>query len=380
MTMTLRPVRAGLLLALVAACGGESQPDYAAYPHDPEKMDAERVLNVLNWSDYIAEGVVTEFQEEFGIRVNYDVFDSNEVLETRLLSGRTGYDVVVPSGAFLERQLEAGVYRPLEASLLPNLRHLDPQIMEQVAEHDAGNRHAVPYMWGTAGLGYNVDQVRERMPDAPLDSWRMLFDPDVVRRFEDCGVAILDAPTDVLSGALIHLGRSPRSEDPADLADAEAVLMAIRPFVRYVHSSRYIDDLANGEVCLVLGWVGDVLQARDRTAEAGTGIAIDYSIPREGAVIWFDLLAVPADAPHPLNAHLFIDFLQRPAIAARNSSATNFATPNLAALPLVDASVRADESVYPSKDLRERLVPDLARSVEFSRLLTRTWTRFRTGR
>jgi putrescine transport system substrate-binding protein len=378
--MTLRSAPLAFVVALVAACGAESEPDRSAVTFDPSTMDAERDLNVLNWSDYIAEGVIDEFQDEFGIRVNYDVFDSNEVLETRLLSGRTGYDVVVPSGAFLQRQLEAGVYRPLEPSRLPNLRHLDPQIMEQVALHDPGNRHAVPYMWGTTGLGINVTRIRERMADAPLDSWRMLYDPEVVRRFEDCGVAILDAPADVVGSVLIHLGRDPNSEDPADLADAEAALMAIRPYVRYVHSSRYIDDLANGEVCLVLGWTGDVLQARDRTAEAGTGIDIAYTIPREGTFIWFDMLAVPADAPHPLNAHLFIDFLQRPEIAARNSSATNFATPNLAALPMVDESVRTDESIYPNADLRERLVPDLARSDEFTRLLTRTWTRFRTGR
>jgi putrescine transport system substrate-binding protein len=213
-----------------------------------------------------------------------------------------------------------------------------------------------------------------------VDSWRILFDPDVVSRFADCGVALLDSPNDVLHAVLIHLGRNPHSEDPADLAAAEAALMAVRPHVRYVHSSRYIDDLANGEICLALGWVGDVLQARDRTAEAGTGVEIAYRIPREGTLVWFDVLALPADATHPLNAHLFIDFLQRPEIAARNSSATNFATPNLTALPMVEESVRADDAIYPDAELRDRLVPDLARSVEFTRLLTRTWTRFRSGR
>jgi putrescine transport system substrate-binding protein len=352
-------------VAALAACGRADQP--------PQ-------LNVFNWSDYIDTDVIAEFEREYGIKVNYDTFDSNEVLETRLLAGRTGYDVVVPSGSFLERQIEAGVFRKLDRSKLSNLENLDPAIMQRVATHDPGNEHAVPYLWGTSGVGYNVQRIRERMPDAPVNSWRMFYDPEVVKNFQDCGVSILDAPTEVVGTVLIFLGRDPNSQDPQDLAEAEKVLMSIRPFVRYVHSSRYIDDLANGEICLALGWVGDVLQARDRAVEAGGTVEIDYEIPQEGAIMFFDMLAIPADAPNPEAAHQFINFLLRPQIAARNSSATNFATPNVPALPRVDESVRTDESIYPPPELQAKLMTDLAKSLEFTRELTRSWTRFRTGR
>jgi putrescine transport system substrate-binding protein len=380
----------GMALAialLLGACGGpKPEAGSAAPPADSAsatsavQTDAEKVLNVYNWSDYIDEAVIQEFETEYGIKVNYDVFDSNEVVEAKLLAGSTGYDIVVPSANFLERQIAAGVFQPLDSSRLPNLGNLDPDITQRVALHDPGNKHSVNYLWGTSGVGYNVEMINKRMPDAPTDSWKMFYDPDVVAKFADCGVAVLDAPSEVVGTVLIFLGKEPNSEDPADLQAAEEVLMKIRPSIRYVNSSKYIDDLANGEICLALGWVGDVLQARDRADEAGKGNTIRYGLPQEGAIMFFDMLAIPKDAKHPLNAHLFIDFLLRPEIAARNSSYVNYANSNAASYPLVDEGVRNDPSIYPTAEVKARLVPDLAETAEFTRLLTRSWTRFKTGR
>lgn len=376
-----------LLAALIGACGGPPPPAGEAPASQPAAgeaaavaTDAEKVLNVYNWSDYIDESVIADFQKEYGITVHYDVFDSNEVLETKLLAGNTGYDIVVPSASFLERQIKAGVFQPLDKTKLPNLKNLDPQITARVALHDPGNTHAVNYLWGTSGVGYNVGMIEKRMQDAPVDSWRMFYDPDVVSKFADCGVTILDAPSEVVGTVLVYLGRDANSEKSEDLQAAEAVLMKIRPYVRYVHSSKYIEDLANGEICLALGWSGDVLQARDRADEAGKDLAIRYHIPREGAIMFFDMLAIPKDAQHPLNAHLFIDYLLRPQVAAKNSSYVNFANSNAASYALVDPSVLNDASIYPTPEVKAKLVPDLAESAEFTRSLTRSWTRFKTGK
>lgn len=359
-------VAAAAAAVLLAACSGGSPDD-------------EKVVNVYNWSDYIDPTVITAFEKQYGVRVNYDVYDSNEVLETRLLTGHTGYDVVVPSGPFLERQIRAGVYRMLDKSRLPNLRNIDPEVARATALYDPGNRYGVDYMWITSGPGYNVAKIKERMPDAPTDSWRMFFDPAVVSRFRDCGVTIIDAPTEVVGTVLLYLGRDANSESRADLDAAARVLMAIRPYVRYVHSSRYIDDLANGEICLAFGWSGDVKQARNRAREAGKDIEIAYSIPKEGAIRNFDMLAMPADAPHPANAYLFINYLLRPEVAARNSNAVKYANGDSASLPLLDPDVRSDPGIYPPAAVLARLVPERAKSPQFTRLLNRMWTRFKTG-
>ncbi|HXS27550.1 MAG TPA: polyamine ABC transporter substrate-binding protein [Steroidobacteraceae bacterium] len=353
-------------ISLLAACSGGSAA-------------ADKVVNVYNWSDYIDPAAITAFEKQTGVRVNYDVFDSNEVLETKLLTGHTGYDVVVPSGPFLERQIRAGVYRKLDKSRLPNLKNIDPEVASATALYDPGNQYGVDYMWITSGPGYNTAMIHKRMPDAPTDSWRIFFDPAVISRFQDCGVAIIDAPTEVVATVLLYLGRDPNSEAPADLDAAARVLMAMRRYVRYVHSSRYIDDLANGEICLALGWSGDVKQARNRAREAGKGIDIAYSIPKEGAIRNFDMLAIPADAPHPGNAYLFIDYLLRPDVAARNSNLIKYANGDSASLPLLDPDVRDDPGIYPPPAVRARLVPERAKSPQFTRLLNRMWTRFKTG-
>jgi putrescine transport system substrate-binding protein len=377
-----RLIRCGLALsALLAGCSADVPPlSLEAAGTQPGARDAEQVLNVYNWSDYVDPGVIADFQKEFGIRVNYDVFDSNEVLETKLLTGHTNYDVVVPSGAFLERQIKAGIYQKLDKVLLTNIGNVDPQVAAAAAQYDPGNQYAIDYMWITSGPGYNVAKIRERMPDAPVDSWRMFYDPKVIARFADCGVSVLDAPSEVVGTVLLYLGRNPNSESGEDLKAAESVLAAMRPFIRYVHSSRYIDDLANGETCLALGWSGDVKQARDRAHEAGKGIDLAYSIPREGAISNFDMVAIPADAPHPRNAHLFIDYLLRPEVAARNSNLIKYANGVGASLPLLDAAVRDDPGVYPPPEVRAKLVPERAKSLEFTRRLIRMWTRFKTGK
>jgi putrescine transport system substrate-binding protein len=362
-------------LLVLAACSGSGGAGGAHAATENEK-----VLNVYNWSDYIQPSVVSDFEKEYGITVNYDVFDSNEILETKLLTGHTNYDIVVPSAAFLERQIQADIYQKLDKTLLPNLKNVDPDVARAEGLYDPGNQYAVDYMWITSGIGYNVAEIRARMPDAPVDSWRMLFDPAVVSKFADCGVSILDAPSEVVATVLLLLGKNPNSNSPEDLKAAEQVLHAIRPYVRYVDSSRYIDLLANGDVCLVMGWSGDIKQAHDRAKEAGKGIDLAYNIPTEGAISNYDVLAIPADAPHVRNAHLFINYLLRPEVAARNSDLIKYANAVAPDLQPLDPAVRGDPGVYPPAEVRARLTPERARPPEFQRLLTRMWTRFKTGR
>jgi len=340
----------------------------------------DKILNVYNWSDYIDPAVIEAFEAETGIKVSYDVFDSNEVLETKLLTGKSGYDVVVPSAYFLERQVQAGVFRKLDRAQLSNLGNLDPGLQDHVAAHDPRNEHGVIYMWGTTGIGFDADKIAAIMPDAPTDSWSLVFDPAVVAKFEGCGVSFLEDPTDMVGTVLLWLGKNPNSQSAADLQLAEEALLKVRPYIRTIHSSQYIEDLANGEVCIAVGYSGDVLQARDRAAEAGKQIDIRYVIPREGALMWFDTLAIPADAAHPGNAHAFINFLLRPDVAAANSNFVNYATANVAALSLVNEDLRNDAGIYPTPEVKERLQPNLAKSAEFTRLLNRSWTRFVTGR
>lgn len=364
------------LAMLLAACGRGSAPQAAT----GSAANDQKVLNVYNWSDYIDPSVVPAFEKEYGIQVNYDVFDSNEVLETKLLAGHTGYDVVVPSASFLQRQIQAGVFQKLDKSLLPNLKNLDPAITQIIQVHDPGNLYGVNYLWGTSGIGYNEARIRQAMPDAPVDSLAMLFDPKVISHFKACGVSILDAPDEMVGTVLVFLGRNANSESLDDLKAAEQVLLSIRPYIRYINSSRYIEDLANDELCLALGWSGDVGQARARARENGKAVQIRYNIAREGAIMFFDMLAIPADAPHPGNAHLFINYLLRPDVAAKNSALMHYATSNAAAYPLVDPEIYNDHGIYPTEAQKAHLYPNAAHSLAYTRELNRTWTRFKTGR
>ncbi len=382
MSISIRVGLVGLLAATSLAGCGKKAEDAATEKaaQAPVAAGEEQVVNVYNWSDYIDPAMLEKFTAETGIKVNYDVFDSNEVLETKLLAGNTGYDVVVPSASFMERQIKAGVFQKLDRSKLPNWSNLDTEILQRVALHDPGNEHSVNHMWGTDGIGYNEGKIKAIMPNAPLDSWDMIFDPKIVSKFKDCGVSVLDAPTELSAVMLAYLGKDPNSQDPADLKAVEEKIMTIRPYIRMIHSSQYIDALANGEICLALGWSGDVLQARDRADEAGQGNVIKYSVPKEGTIIWFDMYAVPADAPHPDNAHAFINFMMKPEVAAANSNFVNYATGNAASVPLVNEDVRNDPGVYPPPEVKAKLFPDLSETDEFTRLLNRTWTRFTTGK
>ena len=379
-------LRAGLVslaaMAALAACGKkqEAAPAQEAAGAPAAANTEEKVVNVYNWSDYIDPAMLEEFTRQTGIKVNYDVFDNNEVLQTKLLAGNTGYDVVVPSASFLELQIKAGVFQKLDRSLLPNWKNLDQNILDRVAKHDPGNQYAVNHLWGTDALGYNVQKAKQVAPDAPLDSWKVLFDPAWAAKFKDCGISVLDAPDEVIGVVLAYLGKDPNSENLDDLKLAEETLMKIRPYIKTINSSPYIDALANGDLCLVLGWSGDILQAKSRAEEAKQGVEIGMSVPSDGTIIWFDMYAIPADAPHPKNAHAFINFMMEPKVAAANSNFVHYANGNSASTPYLDPAVANDPGVYPPPETMAKLFPNLARSQEFTRELNRTWTRFMTGK
>ncbi|WP_339951379.1 polyamine ABC transporter substrate-binding protein [uncultured Albimonas sp.] len=340
----------------------------------------EPVLNVYNWSDYIAEDTIEKFEAETGIKVTYDVFDSNEVLETKLMAGSTGYDIVVPTGDFLARQIAAEIYQPLDKSKLPNLENMDPELMGRLEAWDPGAEHAVVYMWGTTGIGYNVAKVEERLgADAPTNSWALIFDEANAAKLADCGITLLDAPTEIISAAMNYLGLDPRSTETEDIEKAEALLKTISPHVRYFHSSQYINDLANGDVCLSVGWSGDVFIARDRADEADNGVEIAYVIPDEGALLWMDTLAIPADAPHPENAHKFINFVMDAQITADITNYVWYANANTASLPLVDEEITSDPGIFPTEAAKKKLWTAVVYDARTSRTVNRAWTSIKTG-
>lgn len=337
-------------------------------------------LRIFNWSNYIDEQVLRDFEREFNAKVIYDTYDSNEVLETRLLAGRTGYDIVVPSAPFLSRQIAARVHQKLDPARIPNLSNLWPEIQQRVAVYDPGNAYSVNYLWGTTGIGYNAAKIRERMPDAPVDSWRLAFDPEVLAKFKDCGVHFLDTAEDFLPSVMRYLGLDPNSKRPEDWEAAAAHVQKLRPFVSKFHSSEYISGLANGDVCLVVGYSGDIFQAQKRAREANNGIDIQYVIPKEGAQMWFDQMAIPADAPNPALAHAFINYLNRPEVMAKVASFVSYASGNLAARPLMTPAVRDNPSVYPPAEVMARLFTVTSPDARLQRTITRAWTRAKTGR
>lgn len=367
----------GLLLLLGLAGCGQPHPASAPAPGVSARSEAP-VLNVYNWYDYIKPEVLREFQARYGITVHYNVFDSDDTLATRLLAGHSGYDVVFPSGAYLDSLIPAGVFRTLDKARLPNLANMDPQIMARLAAQDPGNAHAVVYTWGITGFAYDAGKINARLPAAPVDSWSMLFDPKVAAHFADCGIGLYEAPNVIVPSVLAWLGEPPNSEATHALDDARRALMAIRGSIRKISTGSLVDDLASGQLCLIIASNGDALQAQERVRIAANGEQIRYSIPREGAVMWFDVAAIPADAPHPGNAHLFINFLMDPRIAALNSNSIRFPNGNLAAQPQVLPELR-NATIFPRGELAARLIPELAKSQPYVRLRTRMWTRFRTG-
>ncbi len=379
-------MRAFLILPLTAAlfaagCGKEeAAAPTAAGDSAPAPAQTAKELNVYNWSDYISENTIANFEKETGIKVTYDVFDSNEVLEAKLVAGNTGYDIVVPSLSFLGRQIQAGVFQPLDKSRLSNYGNLDPELMGRIANTDADNAHSVPYLWGTTGIGYNVGKVNEIFGEgAEITSWDYFFKPENLAKLHACGVAVLDTPQEIVPAALNYLGEDPNSFDPAVIAKAEELLKTIRPHITYFHSSQYINDLANGDICLAVGWSGDILQAADRAEEAGAGVEIAYVIPNEGAGMWFDMLAIPKDARHVDNAYAFIDYLLRPEVMAEIQNYVAFASANAAALPLVDEEIRNDPGVYPTDEAKKGLYTFAVLPPEVDRLYTRLWTTLKTG-
>jgi putrescine transport system substrate-binding protein len=341
----------------------------------------EPVLHLYNWSDYIAPDTIPNFEKETGIKVTYDVYDSNEVLEAKLLAGRSGYDVVVPSASpFMARQIAAKVYLPLDKSKLAGWKNLDPAILAQVAPADPGNAHGVPYLWGVTGIGYNKAKIMAALgPRAPVDSWALLFDPENAKKLAACGISLLDTPQEVVPAMLAYLGLDPNSRDLGDLKKAIAALEKIRPYIRKFHSSEYINDLANGDLCVSLGYSGDVIMARNRAREAKNGVEIALAVPKEGAQMSVDMLGIPADAPHPQNALRFIDYILRPQVIADITDAVSYPNPNIPGTALVKPAIRDDPAVYPPPDIRRRFFVDLPAPAEYERARTRAWTRLKSG-
>jgi putrescine transport system substrate-binding protein len=339
----------------------------------------DKTVNVYNWSDYIDEEVLTEFTSETGIKVVYDVYDNNDIVETKMLAGGSGYDIVVPTDANMSRQIKAGTVMKLDKSKVPNLANAWPLIAERLAAYDPGNEHAVNYMWGTTGLGINVDKVKERLGDVPLNTWDIIFKPENAAKLADCGIHILDAPEDLIQAVLKYIGKNPDSKEVADIEAAGALLQTVRPSIQKFHSSEYINALANGDICLAVGYSGDILQARDRAAEADNGVTIEYAIPKEGALMWFDSFIIPADAPHPDEAHAFINFMMKPDVAAKNSNYVYYANGNLASQPLLNEDVIGDPAIYPDRDTLDRLFTSTSYEPKVQRVITRMWTNLKAG-
>ena len=377
--MKLRPLVSAVLLCTLAACGGKPDADKAAAGAGADGGAKE--INVYNWSDYIAEDTIPNFEKKTGIKVTYDVFDSNEVVETKLLAGSSGYDIVVPTLNFLGRQIQAGVFMPLDKSKIPNYANLDPELMKRIETQDPGNKYAIPYMWGTTGIGYNVDKVKAAFGNTDIaNSLDIVFKPENVSKLKDCGVTLLDTPSEIIPIALNYLGENPNSTDPKVIDKAAALLKSIRPYITNFHSSQYIDAMANGDTCLVVGWSGDIIQARDRAAESNNGVNIAYAIPKEGAPQWFDMLAIPKDAKHVDDAYTFINYLLDPQVMANNSNFIHYPNAIPKSKALMEKAIVEDPTVYPPPEVAAKLFPLAIVPPETDRQYTRIWTELKTGK
>ena len=341
--------------------------------------DGDKVLNFYTWSDYIAPDTIASFGKLTGIKVNVSYFNTNEMLESQMLTGHSGFDVVVVAGPYLQRQIRTGAYLPLDKKQLPNLINLDPSLMAQAALSDPGNVYGVIYTWGTYGIGYNEQKVAQALPSTPVKSWGLIFDPTFAARLAPCGINLVDTPAGVTRAVLKYLGRNPNEPNAQDLKDVETVLTKIRPYIRNIESENYIQGLANGDVCIALGVNGDIVAARKRAEEAKNGVHVRFLLPDEGSLVWFDMLAIPKDAPHVANAHLFINYLMNPQVIAAISDFVGYANGNAAATPLLDKSTAEDPAVFPPPSERQKLIVHLGDSPEQSRAITRIWQRFKTG-
>jgi len=341
---------------------------------------ATPTVSVYNWTDYIGDTTLADFQASSGIKVVYDVFDSNETLEGKLLAGRTGYDVVVPSNHFLARQAQAGAFLPLDRSKLPNWKHLDPKLLQQLEQNDPGNQYAVPYLWGTNGIGYNVDKVKAALGIDHIDSWAVLFEPENLKKLKQCGVAFMDSPDELFPAMLNYMGIDPRSEKAGDYAKAEARLLELRPYITYFHSSKYVSDLANGDICVAFGYSGDVFQAANRALEAKNGVKVAYSIPKEGSNLWFDLLAIPKDAQNPDQALAFINYLLQPQVIAKVSATVGYANANPDANAYMDQALVNNPEIYPPQAVLDKLYISSTPSPKIMRVMTRSWSKIKSNR
>ena len=340
-----------------------------------EETNIKQEVKVYNWSDYIADSTIREFEKETGIDVTYDVYDSNEILEGKLLSGNTGYDIVGPSSEFMGRQIIAGVYQKLNKDALYNYDNLDPAMMNLLENLDPDNAHSIPYLWGTTGIGYNKQKAIEVMGvDFAMNTLDVVFIPEIIAKFQHCGVAFLDAPSEMFKAALHYLGLNPNSQNPKDYQEQSTELFNnVRPYIQYFHSSKYINDLANGDICLAFAWSGDVLQAADRASESGNGVQIEYRIPKEGTLMWFDMLAIPADAPNPGNAHKFLNYILKPEVIAEISNKVNFANANIPSKSLIKADSLNNPDIYPEEELMHKLFLAKILPPDIDRVMTRQW-------
>ena len=375
-----KPFAAAMLCvsaSLMISCG--SPDSGAGHSKATDRPEDEKVLNFYNWSDYIAPDAIASFEKLTGIKVRISYFDTNETLEGRMLTGNSGFDVVVPTAPYLQRQIRSGAYLPLDRGKLPNLVNLDPAIMARVALNDPGNAHGVVYMWGTYGIAFNEKMVAQALPGIPMTSWRLIFDPVFASKLATCGINLLDAPAGVERLALKYLGKNPNAPTAQDLADVESVLMKIRPYIRNIDSSIDTEELANGDICVALTYNGSFAQARNRAKEAKNGIKLDFVIPDEGSLLWFDMLAIPRDAPHVANAHAFINYLMNPQVIADDSKFIGNANANVAATPLLDRTIISDPAIYPPLDVQRRLFVQLEDTPEQTRAMTRIWQKFKTA-
>ena len=367
-------IRNRLFTAAAALCvlSINAPPQYA-------QADEEKILNIYNWYNYIGENTIADFEKETGIKVRYDTFDSSEVLEAKLVAGSSGYDVVIPGSGQIERYKDNDIFLELDKSKFSNLENLDPAILQRLAKQDPENKYALPWAWGTVGIGYNVEMVNAAIENPPVDSWDLIFNPEYASKLADCGIGFLDSPGEVFPTALNYLGLDPNTTDEAELKQATDLLMSIRPHIKYFNSGQLLDDLVTGEVCVVLDYNGDVSIGMVRAEEAGQDIQLAYSIPKEGAVIWFDTMAIPSDAPHADNAHLFLDFMLRPESAAGITNTVFFASPNVAATDLIDPAILADPGIYPTQDVKDNLFSLKILPPKITRKYTRAWTSIKTG-
>ena len=372
-----------LLLSVILSAGaavllwlGQVGPQQSPQVNNTE---GERRLNIYNWADYIDPQTLVDFEQEYGIQVNYDIYDSSEMVDAKLLTGRSGYDIVVHAASFTARFKDIDILHSLDTSRLSNWHYLEPALVETLDRQYSSGLMGSPFFWGTTGFTYNVDEIKARMPDAPLDSAAMFFDPEIISQFADCGVSMLDDPLTVIPLAMMYLGYPANSVDLYQLAEVEQLVKSVRPYIKYFSSTKMLLDLPSKEVCMAMSWSGDYGVAAGRAAEAGIDINLAYTIPKEGSVIWFDNINIPSDAPHRDNAYLFVDYMLRPEVIARSTNYIGYANANKDAINFVQPRIPQDTAIYPDQLVLQRMQTTEVLTPKMERRRSRTWTKIKTG-